>query len=71
MIISSRQHPIVDAFRELADAPDNEGRRLLPDVDDSVATVAGAMTPRVGGVGPTTVAMLFRNAITAAERLSQ
>jgi methylenetetrahydrofolate dehydrogenase (NADP+)/methenyltetrahydrofolate cyclohydrolase len=45
-----------------------EGRRLLPDVDESVAEVAGAMTPRVGGVGPTTVAMLFRNAITAAER---
>jgi methylenetetrahydrofolate dehydrogenase (NADP+)/methenyltetrahydrofolate cyclohydrolase len=45
-----------------------EGRRLLPDVDESVAEVAGAMTPRVGGVGPTTVAMLFRNAINAAER---
>ncbi|WP_327086911.1 bifunctional 5,10-methylenetetrahydrofolate dehydrogenase/5,10-methenyltetrahydrofolate cyclohydrolase [Nonomuraea sp. NBC_01738] len=45
-----------------------EGRRLLPDVDESVASVAGAITPRVGGVGPTTVAMLFRNAITAAER---
>jgi methylenetetrahydrofolate dehydrogenase (NADP+)/methenyltetrahydrofolate cyclohydrolase len=45
-----------------------EGRRLLPDVDESVASVAGALTPRVGGVGPTTVAMLFRNAITAAER---
>jgi methylenetetrahydrofolate dehydrogenase (NADP+)/methenyltetrahydrofolate cyclohydrolase len=45
-----------------------QGRRLLPDVDESVAEVAGALTPRVGGVGPTTVAMLFRNAITAAER---
>ena len=45
-----------------------EGRRLLPDVDESVAEVAGAITPRVGGVGPTTVAMLFRNAVTAAER---
>ena len=44
------------------------GRRLLPDVDESVAEVAGAITPRVGGVGPTTVAMLFRNAIAAAER---
>jgi methylenetetrahydrofolate dehydrogenase (NADP+)/methenyltetrahydrofolate cyclohydrolase len=30
--------------------------------------VAGALTPRVGGVGPTTVAMLFRNAVSAAER---
>lgn len=45
-----------------------EGRRLLPDVDESCAEVAGAITPRVGGVGPTTVAMLFRNAISAAER---
>jgi methylenetetrahydrofolate dehydrogenase (NADP+)/methenyltetrahydrofolate cyclohydrolase len=45
-----------------------EGRRLLPDVDEAVAQVAGAITPRVGGVGPTTVAMLFRNAIAAAER---
>ena len=45
-----------------------EGRRLLPDVDESCDTVAGAITPRLGGVGPTTVAMLFRNAIEAAER---
>lgn len=45
-----------------------EGRRLLPDVDESCEAVAGAITPRVGGVGPTTVAMLFRNAIQAAER---
>ncbi|XVV11361.1 bifunctional 5,10-methylenetetrahydrofolate dehydrogenase/5,10-methenyltetrahydrofolate cyclohydrolase [Actinoplanes sp. CA-131856] len=45
-----------------------EGRRLLPDVDESCAEVAGAITPRVGGVGPTTVAMLFRNAVLAAER---
>ncbi|HEX8628162.1 MAG TPA: bifunctional 5,10-methylenetetrahydrofolate dehydrogenase/5,10-methenyltetrahydrofolate cyclohydrolase [Catenuloplanes sp.] len=43
------------------------GRRLLPDVDEACARVAGAITPRVGGVGPTTVAMLFRNAVTAAE----
>jgi methylenetetrahydrofolate dehydrogenase (NADP+)/methenyltetrahydrofolate cyclohydrolase len=48
-----------------------EGRRLLPDVDESVAQVAGALTPRVGGVGPTTVAMLFRNAIAAAERATK
>jgi methylenetetrahydrofolate dehydrogenase (NADP+)/methenyltetrahydrofolate cyclohydrolase len=45
-----------------------EGRKLLPDVREEVATVASAMTPRVGGVGPTTVAMLFRNAVAAAER---
>ncbi|QJY48085.1 bifunctional 5,10-methylenetetrahydrofolate dehydrogenase/5,10-methenyltetrahydrofolate cyclohydrolase [Pseudonocardia broussonetiae] len=45
-----------------------EGRRLLPDVDESCAEVAGAITPRVGGVGPTTVAMLFRNLVDAAAR---
>src|SRR5689334_20395221 len=45
-----------------------EGRRLLPDVDEACAEVASAITPRVGGVGPTTVAMLFRNAVAAAER---
>ena len=45
-----------------------EGKRLLPDVDESCAEVAGAITPRVGGVGPTTIAMLFRNTVEAAER---
>jgi methylenetetrahydrofolate dehydrogenase (NADP+)/methenyltetrahydrofolate cyclohydrolase len=44
-----------------------EGKRLLPDVDESVEGVAGAITPRVGGVGPTTIAMLFRNCVEAAE----
>lgn len=44
------------------------GRQLLPDVDERCAEVASAITPRVGGVGPTTVAMLFRNAVAAAER---
>lgn len=45
-----------------------EGRKLLPDVDERCEQVAGAITPRVGGVGPTTIAMLFRNAVEAAER---
>jgi methylenetetrahydrofolate dehydrogenase (NADP+)/methenyltetrahydrofolate cyclohydrolase len=45
-----------------------EGRKLLPDVDERCEAVAGAITPRVGGVGPTTIAMLFRNAVEAAER---
>jgi methylenetetrahydrofolate dehydrogenase (NADP+)/methenyltetrahydrofolate cyclohydrolase len=45
-----------------------EGRKLLPDVDEACEEVAGAITPRVGGVGPTTIAMLFRNAVEAAER---
>ena len=45
-----------------------EGKKLLPDVDESCEDVAGAITPRVGGVGPTTIALLFRNAVEAAER---
>jgi len=44
-----------------------EGKRLMPDVDESVAEVAGWITPRLGGVGPTTVAMLLRNTVLAAE----
>lgn len=44
-----------------------EGKKLLPDVDESVGEVAGWITPRLGGVGPTTVAMLLRNTVMAAE----
>ncbi len=43
-----------------------EGKKLLPDVDESVAEVASWITPRLGGVGPTTVAMLLRNTVLAA-----
>jgi len=45
-----------------------DGRRLLSDVDDAVAEVAGWLSPRIGGVGPMTRAMLLRNAVEAAER---
>jgi methylenetetrahydrofolate dehydrogenase (NADP+)/methenyltetrahydrofolate cyclohydrolase len=45
-----------------------EGRRVLSDVDESVAEVAGWLTPRLGGVGPMTRAMLLSNAVRAAER---
>ena len=44
------------------------GRKVLSDVDESVAEVAGWITPRLGGVGPMTRAMLLRNALRAAER---
>ncbi len=45
-----------------------EGKKLLADVDESVEGVASWVTPRLGGVGPTTVAMLLRNTVEAAER---
>ncbi len=44
-----------------------EGRKLIPDVREDVAEVAGWITPRLGGVGPMTRAMLLRNALRAAE----
>ena len=45
-----------------------EGRKVLPDVVDEVAEVASWMSPRIGGVGPMTRALLYRNTVEAAER---
>ncbi|MFN8016179.1 MAG: tetrahydrofolate dehydrogenase/cyclohydrolase catalytic domain-containing protein [Acidimicrobiia bacterium] len=44
-----------------------EGRKIIPDIDEDCANIAGYITPRIGGVGPTTIAMLLRNTIDAAE----
>jgi methylenetetrahydrofolate dehydrogenase (NADP+)/methenyltetrahydrofolate cyclohydrolase len=46
-----------------------DGRKILSDIDqEGVAEVAGYLTPRIGGVGPMTRAMLIRNALLAAKR---
>lgn len=45
-----------------------DGKKLLSDVADEVAEVAGWLSPRIGGVGPMTRAMLFVNTVEAAER---
>jgi len=45
------------------------GKKLLSDVAEDVSEVAGWITPRLGGVGPMTRAMLLRNAVQAAERV--
>ena len=45
-----------------------EGKKIISDVDDEVSSVAKWMTPRVGGVGPMTVAMLLQNTVEAAKR---
>jgi methylenetetrahydrofolate dehydrogenase (NADP+) / methenyltetrahydrofolate cyclohydrolase len=45
-----------------------EGRKLLSDVADDVAEVASWLSPRIGGVGPMTRAMLLQNTVDAAER---
>ena len=45
-----------------------QGKKLLADVDEACGEVASWITPRLGGVGPTTVALLLRNTVEAAER---
>jgi methylenetetrahydrofolate dehydrogenase (NADP+)/methenyltetrahydrofolate cyclohydrolase len=45
---------------------DRRGSIVVGDVHPAVASVAGALTPVPGGVGPLTIAMLLRNTVTAA-----
>jgi methylenetetrahydrofolate dehydrogenase (NADP+)/methenyltetrahydrofolate cyclohydrolase len=47
---------------------ERKGSLLVGDVDPAVATVAGALTPVPGGVGPLTRAMLMKNTVIAAEQ---
>lgn len=44
-----------------------QGRKILSDVADDVAEVASWLSPRIGGVGPMTRAMLLSNCVDAAE----
>ena len=44
-----------------------QGRKIISDVADDVAEVASWLSPRMGGVGPMTRAMLLRNCVDAAE----
>jgi methylenetetrahydrofolate dehydrogenase (NADP+)/methenyltetrahydrofolate cyclohydrolase len=46
-----------------------QGKKLMSDVAPDVADVAGWITPRIGGVGPMTRAMLLRNAVLAGEKV--
>ncbi|WP_102222584.1 bifunctional methylenetetrahydrofolate dehydrogenase/methenyltetrahydrofolate cyclohydrolase FolD [Acidimangrovimonas sediminis] len=62
---------VIDVGINRIDAPERgEGKtRLVGDVDyDSVAEVAGAVTPVPGGVGPMTIACLLANTLTACCR---
>jgi methylenetetrahydrofolate dehydrogenase (NADP+)/methenyltetrahydrofolate cyclohydrolase len=45
--------------------------RLVGDVDPAVADVAGHLSPVPGGVGPMTRAMLLKNVVDAAERMTR
>ena len=54
----------------LTDPTSPRGYRLVGDVDfESVKTIAGAITPNPGGVGPMTIALLLSNTVRAAEDL--
>ena len=56
----------------LTDPTSPRGYRLVGDVDfESVKTIAGAITPNPGGVGPMTIALLLSNTVRAAEDLSR
>jgi len=62
---------VIDVGINRVDAPERgEGKtKLVGDVDfDTVQTIAGAITPVPGGVGPMTIAMLMVNTFTAACR---
>lgn len=48
-----------------------EGKKLVPDVAPEVADVAAWVTPRLGGVGVTTVAMLLANTVALAEAAAE
>jgi len=59
---------VIDVGINRIPTPDGKGR-LAGDVDFATAvTVAGAITPVPGGVGPMTIACLLLNTLTAACR---
>ena len=54
-------------INRIEDASRKSGSRLVGDVDfEEAASVAGAITPVPGGVGPMTIACLLRNTVLAA-----
>ena len=55
-----------DGSQRLADL-NRRGSIVMGDVHPAVSTVAGALTPVPGGVGPLTIAMLLKNTLAAAE----
>ena len=60
---------VIDVGTNRVDDPAAErGYRLVGDVEQAVAEVAGWLTPVPGGVGPMTIAMLLDNTLKAARR---
>ena len=61
---------VIDVGINRVDHPENPGKtKLVGDVDfDEVLSVASAITPVPGGVGPMTIACLLKNTVDAAIR---
>lgn len=59
-------------INRIPDPSTKTGSRMVGDVHfPSASAVASAITPVPGGVGPMTIAMLMRNTLLAAERLTE
>lgn len=63
---------VIDVGINRVDDPDApRGYRLVGDVDfENAKTIAGAITPVPGGVGPMTIAMLLHNTLWCAKNLT-
>ena len=64
---------VIDVGINRVNHPENPGKtKLVGDVDfDEVLSVASAITPVPGGVGPMTIACLLKNTVDAAIRQQQ
>jgi methylenetetrahydrofolate dehydrogenase (NADP+) / methenyltetrahydrofolate cyclohydrolase len=58
---------VIDVGVNRVAGPDGKGRLVGDVVFEEARTVAGAITPVPGGVGPMTIACLLRNTLQAAE----
>ena len=61
---------VIDVGISRVTTPQGQSRTVGDVVFVEVAEVAGYVSPVPGGVGPMTVAMLLRNTVDAAERMS-
>ncbi len=57
-------------INRVEDATSPKGYRVVGDVEAAAESVASALTPVPGGVGPMTIALLLSNTVDAAERLN-
>jgi len=58
-------------INRVEDATSPKGYRVVGDVEAATESVASALTPVPGGVGPMTIALLLSNTVDAAERISR